>query len=296
MNVSASKVKDLIKCSYAFYCKNVLKLPEETHEKTLAGSCLHYIIEFVLKPRRKQLRLKIIKDGFTFGSHPSIYRYVEIFHRKHEIDMWQPMDLEPLLQLAFSTIAPYIKEDNFKSEQRFELKIGDATCSGIVDLTYIDKENSRIMDFKTSAQKFTKKEMMNNIQAPIYQLWYFETYGELVEVDFIMVRHPPTKFKPQKHIQTAKAPSEDILEGLKYYVRGLYQTMNNFGLREAFSSFCDDYWFCEKLCKFKEPFEYATVFEGDKEIGNFHLDKIPQLKENQTVKIYKYNGCPKFNA
>lgn len=298
VNVSSSKISDLLQCSYSFYLKHVLMMPDVPHWKTLVGSYVHNVVEYTLKrtlKRRKLLR-RILRDGFTFDAFPNIRRYGAMFKAKHRLDLWEYPVVEAMLTLTFSTLKPYLKEGRFKSEQRFEMKYDKVTVSGYVDILSRGKDK-RILDMKTKGKRFTKAELGDNVQAAIYQWWYYETYGDLVPVDFIMVRFPPTKRSPTYHLQTVEAPTVQQLGGLKQYAIHLHKLMNNFTLRDATGGFCSDFGFCERVCPFKRPFDYLSLKDKSTGalIGNYMLDNPPHVGENQMIERLHCKGCPRFN-
>lgn len=166
MNVSSSKISDLLRCTLSFYYKNVDKIPERSHWKTSVGSCLHNIVEYLLKPRRRATLARILSDGFVMANHPSIARYCRQFKHHHNLTLWDGTDMEGMLVLTFSTLKPYLENGQFLSEQRFELKHGDANITGYVDIAAIGA-NKRILDMKTKKDRFSGDELVNNIQAAI---------------------------------------------------------------------------------------------------------------------------------
>lgn len=297
MNISASKISDLDRCTYLFYCKHVLGLPDSTHWKTRVGSALHNVIEYVLKPKRRAILDKILANGFQFAAFPSIDRYCRMWAARYKLDLWDHQNVEEMLQLTFVTLAPYLKEGEFVSEQRFEIDLGDgATASGYVDIAAIGPDK-RIIDMKTKGQKFTKKELAANMQAIIYQMWYYETYGELVSTDFILTRFPPTKRQPKNHLQSVLPATPTQIAGLKYYLKELYGVMNSFGIREAHGSFCTDTFFCDKLCSFRRPMTYLAVVDQatGHTLSTHMLDNAPNLGHNQVLVEMTHPGCPKYN-
>jgi hypothetical protein len=279
----------------AFYLKHVMKLPERTHPKTLLGSLLHNTIEYVLKPKRRKTLDTILEKGFSYDDHPSLDRYGKMWRDHYKIEIWDRDEMEGMLRLCFETIKPYLNEREFQSEQRFELQVGGATISGYIDIVAIAAE--KILDFKTKGSKFTKKELPHNIQAGIYQLYYYKKYGKLVPTEFIMTRFPPTKFKKDKHIQRVEAPTVARLNGLEKYLEFLYHRMNNFTLDDARKNYCDDYSFCDRVCQFRRGFTYYSVKkkETDELVGNYLLDNPPQVPEDCYMETRTFLGCPKFN-
>lgn len=297
MNVSASKISDLDRCTMLFYLKHILGLPDSTHWKTRVGSYLHNVIEYTLKPKRRALLDDILTNGFTFAAFPSINRYARAWIAQYKLDLWDQQNVEEMLQLTFKTLAPYLKEGEFVSEQRFEIDLGEgATASGYVDIAAIGPDK-RILDMKTKGQKFTKKELAANMQAAIYQMWYHETYGELVPTDFILTRFPPSKRAPKNHIQSVPPSTVEQIAGLKYYLKEMHKVMNSFGLREAHGSFCEDTFFCDKLCSFRHPMTYYALVDQTtgQTLSTHMLDNAPTIGHNQRLEERSFGGCSRFN-
>lgn len=294
MNVSASKVNDLTQCSYSFYLKHVEKLPDRPHPRTLIGSFIHNVIEAVLLPRRRDLLLDILNKGFSFADFSSIKRYGIMYRDKYRINIWDFDEIESMIKLAFDTVKVDVENGAFESENRFELDIDGAKCTGYIDI--VSKARKRIIDFKSRGKRFTAKELANSLQGLIYQMSIYQETGELWPVDFIMLRFPPTKRKATYHIQTVPPPNIAQIAGLKYYVKHIFNVINNFGLKDAHSSFCKDQGFCERVCPFMRPFRYLHVKTRQGEfVGNYFLDAKRDLKENEVGEIRRFVGCPLYN-
>lgn len=296
MNVSSSKISDLLSCSMAFYLKHVQMMPDRTHWKTLVGSNHHNVIEYMLKPKRRARLDAILEKGFSFIDNPSIERYCLMWRDHYNLTLWDHRNVEDMLKLTFNTLKPYLKKGQFKSEQRFEIKLGEATGSGYIDILTLD-DNPRILDMKTKGKKFTQLELDENVQAMMYSWYYWETYGKLVPVHFIMTRFPPTKKDPSRHIQTVMPPTEAQLKGFKLYVQHLHKVMNNFGVKDAYQSYHADEGFCLRVCQLKDPFSYLSVRkkDGGALVGNFFLDQNYQVKEDEISEILTHKGCPRWN-
>lgn len=298
MNVSSSKISDLLQCTWSFYFKHVLMLPDKTHWKTLVGSALHNIVEYTLKPKRRALLDSILTKGFTFAANPSIDRYAQMWRDHHRIDLWDHANVEEMLALTFRTLRPYLNDGEFKSEQRFEMKQPDGeVISGYIDImsTGADK---RILDMKTKGKRFTQEELVGNMQAALYQMYYHETYGKLVPVTFIMTRFPPTNRDPSRHLQTVQAPTLEQLNGLKAYAQHLYGVMNGFTLEDAKSSPCRDDGFCLRVCPFKDPFQYISVKKKGTNVlvKNYMMDKPPkEIAADEYTEVLRTKGCPRWN-
>ncbi len=295
MNVSSSKIADLLSCSMAFYLKHVQMLPDRTHWKTLVGSNHHNVVEYMLKPKRRARLEAILEKGFSFAANPSIERYCLMWRDHYKLDLWDHKNVEDMLKLTFNTLKPYLKEGQFRSEQRFEMKLDEATGSGYIDILTLG-DDGRILDMKTKGKKFTQAELDANMQAMMYSWYYWETYGKLVPVHFIMTRFPPNKKDPTRHIQTCPAPTEAQIKGFKMYVKHLHKVMNTFGERDAPANYHRDEGFCLRVCQLKDRFDYLHVTKKTGAfVGNYFMDADYQVKEDEVSEVRRHKGCPKWN-
>ena len=73
--LSASKIKTYQDCSWVFWCKYHLKLPENSNDGARRGSVCHLIFELLLKPKWKKYYDQIIKED-NIWCVPSIKKLV----------------------------------------------------------------------------------------------------------------------------------------------------------------------------------------------------------------------------
>ena len=66
--LSASKIKTLKACSWQYWCKYNLKLPDKTNSGALKGDTVHIVLECLGAKRHKHNYNKIIKGKKTFAS------------------------------------------------------------------------------------------------------------------------------------------------------------------------------------------------------------------------------------
>lgn len=299
IRISASRAKSLSHCSYLFYLKEVLGLPEKTHWKTLCGTAVHNIFEHIMRPKRKKMFFNILNSGFTFEEYPQIERYVNIFCAKHNVTLHTMQEFEDMIALAFKCVAKYFLDNpdvEFTNEERFQIQIGGATISGFIDLLIrLPGDEWVVIDLKTQGKRFTKKDLIDNVQALMYQLAIWKIYGKKSRVEFMMLRHPPTTRTPDKHIQSVPAYNEEQFLGFEVYVDWLYDIVQEFTEEEAKKNFCEDFGFCQYVCQFARPFEYQILVDsttGD-QIGSAFMDETLEAQEGQEVKTAHYKGCPK---
>ena len=68
--LSASRMKTLEMCSWTYWCKYHLGLPDKTNDGALRGSICHLILELLLKPRHKKHYDLIVKSKAIKASKP----------------------------------------------------------------------------------------------------------------------------------------------------------------------------------------------------------------------------------
>lgn len=90
--LSASRIKTLQTCTWQYWCKYHLKLPDRSNDGSLRGTICHAIFENLGNPRHKHHYDKIIKAQDIFIS-PPIKRMVEAYARKHNIADFENIDL-----------------------------------------------------------------------------------------------------------------------------------------------------------------------------------------------------------
>ena len=66
--LSASRIKTLETCSWTYWCKYHLGLPDSTNSGALRGSLCHLVLELLLKPKHKKHYDQIIKKKSIKGS------------------------------------------------------------------------------------------------------------------------------------------------------------------------------------------------------------------------------------
>ena len=78
--ISASRIKTLEGCTWVYWAKYHLKLPDKTNSGAERGTLCHLIFELLLKPRHKKHFDGIIKKGSITGS--SVILRLAIKHMK----------------------------------------------------------------------------------------------------------------------------------------------------------------------------------------------------------------------
>ncbi len=309
IRVSASRLKTFKECSVKFWYEEYVNLPEETHWKTKVGSIVHLLFECCLNPRRAALLRAALKDDtWRAGQFPTLARFILWQLRRFEVTLSSVDEVSELLRVAFIAIKPHFDlyfaaldageplPFTYHTEKRFQMQVGEATMSGFIDLLLVWSDRALVMDLKTQREKFTRADVPNNIQAAIYQLACKREFGFVPAVEFIMLRHPPSKRYPVMHIQRVEAPSLAHLAGLEVYIEGMFSVVNALTEEQALSHPHDDEGFCKRVCQYHKPFTYwARVKRDDPKrtpIETYLLARKPEkVAKDETLVPMQHAGC-----
>lgn len=308
VRLSASRIKTAEQCSWRYYCKYVLKLPDESNDGARRGSITHAILECLLKPERSELVSSIIEKGVK--NIPVIQRMISIQAVHYELNL----DEENLEFInKFLTIG--LKFDFYLDEfdlQDPELAFDITNEEGNVYrmIGFIDKYglsergHARIVDYKTSKQKFTKDELGFSIQALMYMLALKKLHPDLkkIDVDFLFLKFP---LKPLQRITLNEQNLETSLLGVEEYLGYMTGLLQDFDLEKATANFAwDDYdrkWLCGRnpkkwKCPFRNKFRYYVLVDTDgTEIKTVKTKTELEPTEGQSIKTREYTGCPKLH-
>ena len=83
--LSASRIKKLGDCAWAYWCNYVLKLPSTSNSGAARGTACHLVFEVLLNKRHKHHFEKITTDNSIFNS-PSIVSLIEKSLKKEFTD------------------------------------------------------------------------------------------------------------------------------------------------------------------------------------------------------------------
>lgn len=308
IRLSASRLKSLQQCSWKFYCNEVLKLPETIHPKTITGTCAHSILECLLNPRHKRhydLVMSGSKSDQSIYNSPVIKRFVKIYQNKYRLDQVLIDDLDSMVMVVLQ-LTDYLEKQSdeaFPPEHEFLITIGEQNYQirGFIDRLARKGDLYLIKDYKTQGKRFDEDELANNFQAAMYQLYIWKKFKSLSTVQFIMLRHPPTKRDPQKHIQVVRPRTPEELAGFEEYLLFIGEIFSNFDQSHAQMHFCADdpktKGFCTYVCQFRNALTYQSLLDKEGNLlKNVFLNETltPDISKGETVEIRSYPGCPRF--
>ncbi len=309
IRVSASRLKTLKECTVSFWYQEIVNLPEATHWKTKVGSLVHLLFECCLNPRRASLLRAALKDDtWRATDQPELARFIRWQLHRMGVTLSSVDEVSELLRVAFLAIKPHFDAYfavldagqpapfAYYTERRFKMQVGEATMSGFIDLLLVWPDRALVIDLKSQREKWVRADVPNNVQAIIYQLACLREFGFVPPVEFIMLRHPPSKRFPHNHIQSVAAPSRAHLMGLESYVESMYGVVNRFTAEDALAHPHDDEGFCIRVCQFYKPFTYwARVKQGDAARVPLETylpaDKPETVAEGEELVPMEHKGC-----
>jgi|10_taG_2_1085330.scaffolds.fasta_scaffold00648_7 hypothetical protein len=306
--ISASRIKTLEGCTWVYWAKYHLKLPDKTNSGAERGTLCHLIFELLLKPRHKKHFDGIIKKGSITGS--SVILRLAIKHmKKFESNKVKGEMEQENYDLVDKMIVVGLECDFFgegghieKPEQEFDITNDDPEyrIKGYIDkpIEYKNKKEVKIVDYKSSKAKFRGEDLKSNVQAMMYSLAAKKIWPDLKpSVEFLFLRFPRAPFQQLEF-------SDSILGGFKHFLGYMYDMISNFNEETAKNNFASrsrtNRWLCGKTekgkwcCPFRKAFKfYALVDENDEIIKtSYEQDLVANKKQKVVEKIY--DGCPEW--
>ena len=252
--LSASRIKVAQTCSWQYWAKYILKLPDKSNDGAKRGSICHLVFECLGNPRHKKHYSKILKNKDIFASKP-----VEKLVMKHAIK--DQVDDEENIKLIKDMTLNGLEYDFFGkesgkptksiSEKEFNINIDEDgkkyAIRGFIDKLFLYKKKKLaiIRDFKSSKQVFKGKEVTNNLQDLMYCLAVKHLYPEYLkrQSEFVFLKFDLSRDMLGK---TGKgllemSPIEDAeLEGFEYELTEIQKYLDRFNIACAKRSFPAD--------------------------------------------------------
>ncbi len=233
--LSASRIKTLQMCSWQYWCKYHLKLPDKSNEGSLRGTICHAVFENLGNPKHRKHYTRIVKTQNAYAS-PPVKRMIESYAKKHNIDDFENMDLINQMTVEGLNFDFFGDKDGKPSEsiseKDFDISVSEGNKNyrilGFIDKLFLFKRKKQavIRDFKTSKQIFSGKDYTDNMQDLMYCLAVKHLYPEFLKrkMEFLFL-----KFDCNNEGNcTMKPLDDDELEGFEYFLTEVQQIINNF--------------------------------------------------------------------
>lgn len=326
--LSSSKIDTLETCSWIYYCKYILKLPDKTNDGAMRGTACHDLLEFLAKDKRQELVKKVGKSLNAIKSSKLVERF--LFRKYNQLGLdpdkyvdkkvtkKTPTNHELVLQMLHTVLSMEFlsggeKRNVIHSEYEFNIQNEKPKYAvrGFVDrISEIENEKGEkfleILDYKSSKKKFEGDKATANLQGMIYTLAAKKKWNDYKRhvANFFFMRFPKDPY--QKHEFT-----DEQISGLEHYLEYLTQELETFDYSSGLSNMAahkqKDEWLCGRgswVCPFKNPFDFYQVVdtgEDEKEseaiAGFYKYDEAEEYikdkdKKRFKIEIRKYDGCP----
>jgi len=324
--LSASRIKTAQSCSWLYYSKYKLKLPDTTNDGASRGTVCHLILEVLAKKGRKKYYNKIIKQQSIFAI-PSVGRLATIWATRLAVD-----DPDNLKFIDFMTVnglthdyfgADLAKPTKSFSEKKFDIEINNGSkryrINGFIDklFLYKGKKAALIRDFKTSKRVFEGKEAEDNLQDLMYSLAVKHLYPDYTsrQSEFLFLKFELGKDllgENNEGVLQMEPLSNDELEGFEYQLTEWQNYLDNFNEETAYSDFAFDRGFPAKhegfsgrlMCGFATapgqlkkdgtpmwhcPFKFQFSYYALKDASG-KLKKTAFVKERDSLLEFKEDG------
>lgn len=326
VKLSASRIKTAQSCSWLYWCKYKLKLPEHGNDGARRGSICHNVFEYLSKQKTKRSYNKIVKEQDPLAVE-KVKNMIETQASEMGVDDVDNMTLIKEMILNGLSCDFHGNElgipDEAHAELDFDIEHNGYHIRGFIDqlFLYKDKKVALIRDYKTSKAVFEGKEVDDNLQDYIYSLAVRHLFPEYVnrQSEFLFLKFD---LKKEGRLRMEQI-DEDDMDGFEMQLQSIQEWLENFDEEDARTSFAADKKFPTDgsfsgrlLCGFnkqkgqlkkdgtvmwgcsmKWDFYYIKVLDKDGKLAftcfqeDFDKSRVP---EGGSHSLEYYAGCPKF--
>ena len=248
--LSASRIKLAKQCSWQYWCKYILKLPETTNEGASRGWIVHLVLELLAHKKRKR-RLTAVRKASSILKDSALRRLV-LYHASR-LGVEDEENLALIDKMTLNALnydfdgGTHQKPKEILNEKKFDITIEEGDTKyrvlGFIDKLFIYKDGSAVIrDFKTSKQVFKGGDITDNLQNLIYSLAVKRLYPALKKVncEFLFLKfplEPDLLGEPGKGTLRLEEVSNDELGGFGYQLSETQKYLDNFSELTAISNF-----------------------------------------------------------
>ena len=332
--LSASRIKTAQSCSWLYWCKYKLKLPDTSNDGARRGSICHLIFEVLGDPRHRKHYDKIMKEQDIF-SVPCVERLVMKHARREGVD--DEENIQMIKEMTFNGLSydffGYDLDDPTKelSEQDFDIVKNDGNIAyrirGFIDKLFLYKKQkfALIRDFKTSKEVFKGKDAEDNMQDLMYSLASQHLFPEYKnkQSEFLFVKFDLDPDAKKSGVMRMEPLSDEDLLGFEMQLTEIQKYLDGFSEKDAMSnlaarkSFPSDNSFSGRLlCGFAKQkgelkkdgnikwhcsmkfdfFYYLFKNKAGQPVGSCFEEDFSEdlVPEGCTYQIEYYPGCPAY--
>ena len=249
--LSASRIETLKNCSWVYWCKYKLRLPDKSNDGASRGTICHMIFELLGAEKHKSKYDLILKEDSIFAC-PSIKKLVMYHAKKLSVDDDENLELIDTMTVNGLNY-DFFGGDNSNpaesiSEKSFDIEITNEENSyrirGFIDKLFLYEKDSYalIRDFKSSKQVFKGDKVTNNMQDLMYSLAVKHLYPNYQkrQSEFLFLKFDLSKDMfnvPGSGVLRMESISKEELEGFEYELSQYQYKIDNFDEEEAHSNF-----------------------------------------------------------
>lgn len=329
--LSASKIKVLKSCSWQYWCKYHLKLPDKTNSGALKGDVVHLILECLGDKKHIDNYNSIIQNQDPFSS-PGVKRLILKQVKKKNLQQEDALEICSMVLngLFYDFFGKKFGEPTeVISEKDFEITVEEDSLSykvkGFIDKLFIYGNDGIVLirDFKTNKKKFEGKEVTDNLQDYIYTLAIKKMYPQYndIKMEFVFLKDD----LQENNIIEMQAKSNFELKGFEIELAEYQKYADGFNEKTAVSNLAaqqgvpkdgsfSGFLLCGRAskpnekkkdgspkwyCTYKFPFDYYCVLDENKNIKKTYFTRKEinekTLLPKETIEKRRYEGCPFFN-
>lgn len=316
VKLSPSRLKTLQSCGILYwntYKRGNNPLPRGQNSGSNRGSTVHFILECLIRPDRRERVERMLKAGDPWID--SATKRLALIHAK-KLDVADEANFEMIRQFVLTALQTDFYGDEFGAtkviaEKEFNIKTDKYHIGGFVDKIFFAPGKLKGIDYKSSKAKFTGEDVTFNLQNYFYSSFLEEEYKKRPEFEFQFLKFP------KKPIQESPPISDKEMEGFKEWLGTVTDFLENFTWEQAKTMAAKNggfskKWLCggdkigeqkadgsgEKwICSQKFPYVYFILRDEDgKPIQSEKERAILEKKMKPEWKITQeyFEGCPAF--
>jgi hypothetical protein len=299
-SLSASKINTLNQCSFLFYAKYILRVPDNAGENANRGTVVHTVFECLINPRHRHHYDAIIAQNGIPPSSP-VLKLIRKNTKKFAIDTPEHLEMIRDMVLVGLKFDFFVKGGTvIGKEMKVKLEGKNYKLTGYIDLAAKMADGTALVrDYKSSKAKFAKADLSNNIQGLAYSLAMKRLYNMNSLVQFVFVRFPKA---PNQEVSFSEAE----LSGFESYLEWLGEWLKDYDINRAKSDYAaDDFkrrFFCGSdtpgkwICSMRKPCVYRGLFNAEGELLSTYPDGNDSMKgeAGQYIERITHFGCPRF--
>ena len=247
--LSASRIKLAKQCSWQYWCRYVLKLPDKGNDGSSRGWIVHLVLELLAHPKRLKYYKKVIKEGSILKDE-ALNRLV--YYHANKLNVADDENIALIDDMAMNGLNFDFfgdreqKPQEVLTEKKFDLTIEEGAIKykvlGFIDKLFLYKDGTALIrDFKTSKQVFKGGDVTDNLQDLIYSLATKKIYPQVkkVKCEFLFLKFPlevDMLGNVSKGVCQMEEISPEELSGFEYQLSDAQKYLDNFNELTAISN------------------------------------------------------------